>query len=286
MGFRRLLRRGGAALCALLLLFSAPGAQAAGDSVHILLIGVDGRAEEGRGRSDAVLLCSFVPESGRVVLTSFLRDLYVPIPGHGSNRLNAAYAIGGRKLLQETLEARFGLELQGSVEVDFDRFPRLIDALGGVELELRADEAEHINHSFPGSDLTEGRSKLNGEQALCFARIRSLDADGDFSRTRRHQAILRALLAEWRQADTGELLELAGPVIGMVSTDLSPVQLLGWVFRLAPSMGRLNLSTAQIPAPGTYRLRTIRGMAVLEADWERNIAALHASLKKGLQSGA
>ena len=204
MNWRRRLCRGWGALCALLLLLACvPGARAAGEPVHILLVGVDGRTEEGRNRSDAILLCSFVPGSGRVVMTSFLRDLYIPIPGHGSNRLNAAYAIGGRQLLRETLQTRFGLELQGSVELDFEGFPRLIDALGGVELELRADEAEHINRSCPGSALTHGKRKLNGEQALCFARIRTLDADGDFSRTLRQQAILRALLEEWRQADTG-----------------------------------------------------------------------------------
>lgn len=283
MNWRRRLCRGWGALCALLLLLvCVPGARAAGEPVHILLVGVDGRTEEGRNRSDAILLCSFVPGSGRVVMTSFLRDLYIPIPGHGSNRLNAAYAIGGRQLLRETLQARFGLELQGSVELDFEGFPRLIDALGGVELELRADEAEHINRSCPGSALTQGKRKLNGEQALCFARIRTLDADGDFSRTLRQQAILRALLAEWWQADTGELLELAGQVMGMVSTDISPVQLLGWIFQMAPVLNRLEVSAMQIPVPGTYRFRTVRGMAVLEADWEPNIAALQRLLEKGL----
>lgn len=283
MNWKRRFCRGCGAACALVaLLACVPGARAVEEPVHILLVGVDGRTEEGRSRSDAVLLCSFVPGSGRVAMTSFLRDLYLAIPGHGSNRLNAAYAIGGRKLLRETLQERFGLELQGCVEVDFEGFPRLIDALGGVELELRADEAAHINRSCPGSSLTQGRRRLNGEQALCFARIRTLDADGDFSRTRRQQAILRALLDEWRQADTGELLELAGPVLGMVSTDLSPVQLLGWIFQMAPVLNQLEVSTIQIPVPGTYRFREVRGMAVLEADWEPNIAALHRFLEKGL----
>lgn len=285
MNWRRMLRGFGAAVCAAALVISVPGARAAEEPVHILLIGADVRAEEGLGRSDAVLLCSFIPGSGRVVLTSFLRDLYIPIPGHGSSRLNAAYAIGGQELLRETLEEQFGLEIQGSVEVDFDRFPRLIDLLGGVELELRADEAEHINRSCPGSALTRGRNRLNGQQALCFARIRTLDADGDFSRTRRQQRLLRALLERWRQADAGALLELAGTVMETVSTDLSPVQLLGWVFRMAPVLGSLEVSSLQIPAAGTYRFRRLRGMDVLEADWQRNIALLRSSLKNGLSDG-
>ncbi|MGN0999268.1 MAG: LCP family protein [Faecousia sp.] len=273
-----------AVMCAAALLIGAPEARAAEEPVHILLIGVDGR-EEGRGRSDAVLLCSFVPGGGRVVMTSFLRDLYIPIPGHGHNRLNAAYAIGGRKLLRETLEAQFGLDIRGSVEVDFERFPQLIDVLGGVELELRADEAEYICRSCPGSHLIRGRNTLSGAEALCFARIRTLDADGDFSRTRRQQRILRALLDRWRQADAGELLELAGEAMGMVTTDLNPVQLLSWVFRMAPTLENLEVTAFQVPAAGTYRFRRVRGMDVLEADWQRNIAALRACIDQQLPKG-
>lgn len=281
MNWKGLLCRGTAALCALLLT-GVPRVEAAEEPVHVLLIGVDRAEQQGPGRSDAVLLCSFLPEQGRIVLTSFLRDLYIPIPGHGRNRLNAAYALGGRKLLERTLEERFGLELRGSVEVDFSRFPKLIDKLGGVELELRADEAERINKSCPGSALCQGLTRLNGEQALCYARLRTLDADGDFSRTGRQQKILRCLLAQWQQAEAGALLEMLPQLTQMVSTDLSPVEILGWIFQMAPARDRLCLSSARIPAPGTYRFRTIRGMAVLEADWEENTAALHRALDKGL----
>ena len=280
MNWKEILRRSAAVVCAAALLCAAPRARAAEEPVHLLLIGVDGRSEEARGRSDAVLLCSFVPGDGRVVMTSFLRDLYISIPGHGSNRLNAAYAMGGAELLRETLEQRFNLPIRGSVEVDFDRFPGLIDQLGGVELELRADEAELIRQNCPGSSLTPGRNRLNGQQTLCFARIRTLDADGDFSRTRRQQQILRALLERWRRADAGELLKLAGAVMGMVSTDLNPVQLLSWVLRMAPEMESLEVFAIRIPAAGTYRFCRVRGMDVLVADWERNTAVLRESLEK------
>lgn len=280
MHWRKVLRRGASVIFAAVLIFAAPGARAAQEPVHILLIGVDSHGQTGRGRSDAMLLCSFVPGSGRVAMTSFLRDLYVPIPGHGSNRLNAAYAMGGRKLLRETLAEQFGLDIQGSVEVELDRFPGLIDALGGVALELRPDEAAYVNRGCPGSALIPGENMLNGQQALCFARIRTLDSDGDFSRTRRQQRILRALLDAWRQADGGELLELAGTVMGMVSTDLSPVQLLEWVFRMAPSLKDLEVSALQIPAPGTYHDRSVGGMDVLEADRAQNAALLHGFLEK------
>lgn len=285
MNLRGSLRRLAAAVCAVLILSCVPGARAAGEPVHLLLIGVDSGSGQPGGRADAIVLCSFVPETGRMVLTSFLRDLYVPIPGHGCNRLNAAYALGGSRLLEETLEDRLGWELSGSVEVDFERFPRLIDALGGVELELRSDEAAHINRELPGSLLSPGRNRLNGEQTLCFARIRKLDADGDFSRTQRQQAILRALLEERHRAKARELAELAGAILDMVSTDVNPVQLLGWAFRMAPALENLTLSSARIPVKGSFRFRTVRGMSVLEADWELNTAALRRLLEEELQVG-
>ena len=268
-------KRGIAAVAlAAVLVGAAPGAGAAEDWVHVLLIGADG-AEEAVSRADTVLLCSFRPGADVVVLTSFLRDLYVPIPGHGSNRLNAAYALGGETLLRQTLERQFGLTIRGCVRADFTGFPRVIDALGGVKLQLRQDEANLINDRCPGSALTGGEAVLNGSQALCYARIRTLDADGDFSRTRRQQRLVRSLLG---QARGWQLMSLTRQVLPLLRTDIDPVQLLGWVLRMAPQADRLRITSVQIPAPGTYRSRTIRGMAVLEADRERNAAFLRKTL--------
>ena len=100
-------------------------------SINILLVGQDKREGEQGNRSDSMILCTFNPGAGKLYMTSFLRDLYVPIPGHGRNRINAAYAFGGIKLLQRTLEENFDLEIDGCVEVDFGQFAEIIDALGG-----------------------------------------------------------------------------------------------------------------------------------------------------------
>lgn len=271
MGWRRGIV---AVVVAAVLIGAAPGAGAAEDWVHVLLIGADGTGEEAC-RADTVLLCSFRPGTDAVVLTSFLRDLYIPIPGHGSNRLNAAYALGGEALLRRTLERQFGLTIRGCVRADFTGFPRVIDALGGAKLNLRQDEADLINECCSGSMLTAGEAVLNGEQALCFVRIRVLDADGDFSRTRRQQRLLRSLLG---QAQGWQLVSLARQVLPLLRTDIDPVQLLGWGLRMAPQADRLRVHAIQIPAPGTYRASTVRGMAVLEADWEENASFLRQTL--------
>ena len=115
-------RRAVAALVLLCLTFgSVPAARAAeAETVDILLIGLDGREGISGNRSDTVILCSFNPGTRTLSMVSFLRDLYLPIPGRGSDRLNAAYAYGGSKLLRQTLEQNFGLDIDGYVEVDFE----------------------------------------------------------------------------------------------------------------------------------------------------------------------
>ncbi|MFQ9799037.1 MAG: LCP family protein [Clostridia bacterium] len=99
--------------------------------VNILLIGQDRREGEGRQRSDSMILATINKKSQSIYLTSFMRDMYVPIPGYSDNRINAAYAFGGMDLLDDTIETNFGIHIDGNVEVDFSGFKTLIDMMGG-----------------------------------------------------------------------------------------------------------------------------------------------------------
>lgn len=233
--------------------------------VNILLIGQDSREGESQARSDSMILCTLDREADRLTTTSFLRDLYLPIPGHGSNRINAAYSFGGMPLLEQTLEENFGITIDGAIEVDFQQFSGIIDMLGGVSIELRQDEAEFLNRET-GSDLTEGTHTLTGHQALTYSRIRSLDRDGDFSRTSRQRKVLQALLEGFRSAKPSELLSLARQLLPMISTDLNQGQLLMLALEIAPQLSGLQMSSQRIPADGTFFDDTIDGMQVLVAD--------------------
>ena len=245
--------------------------------VNILLIGQDRREGEERARSDSMILCTFNKKTQQVIMTSFLRDLYVTIPGHGANRINAAYAAGGMELLDKTLEENFGLHIDGNVEVDFDRFAEIIDLLGGVELELRQDEADFINEET-GSSLTAGWQRLAGEQALMYSRIRKLDADGDFSRTNRQRKVMSALLSAYRGSGAGTMVSLLKQVLPMLDTDLGNMKLLMLAAELAPMLGSAEIVSQHVPAPGTYPDQTIDGMAVLVPDKE----AIQTMLEKTL----
>lgn len=244
--------------------------------VHILLIGQDRLAGEERARSDSMILCDFDPKNGTITITSFLRDLYVPIPGHGSNRLNAAYALGGMSLLEQTLEENFGVTIDGCVEVDFQAFPQVVDLLGGVSISLRADEAEAINGSL-GCALTEGEHILTGDQALAYARLRKLDADGDFSRTQRQRTLLTSLLEGCREMEPVSALLLLEKVLPLLTTDLTGPQLVKTGLSLVPILKNAQVVTRHIPADGTYESKSIDGMSVLVPDLEANRGLLAGS---------
>ena len=279
---KKLLRRASAAALALILLIGiAPRAGAEEGRIDILLIGLDRRPGEAGGRSDAVILCSCDPAAGELQLVSFLRDLWLPIPGHGSGRLNAAYAYGGRDLLKQTLSENFGVEADGCIEVDFGQFAYLVDALGGVRLTLRDDEAARIRSVVPGSQVTSGEQWLTGEEALCYSRIRDLDPDGDQSRTRRQRALLLGILETWKTADLGKMLKVMRRILPMVSTDLSPLEIMDWVLTSSPKRAELVTGSFQIPAPGTVWDENIRGMAVLVCDIEANRKLLREVLNVG-----
>ena len=246
------------------------------DLIHILLVGRD-ESQDAVSRSDSMILCSFQPDTNRIVLTSFLRDLYVPIPGREDNRINAAYACGGLSLLKQTVEENFDLDIDGCIDVDFSQFSQIIDILGGVTLELRQDEADAINARVEG-DLTEGTHLLSGEQALAYSRIRNLDSDGDFSRTGRQRKLLTSLLDSYRSANLLTILSLLTQALPMLSTDLENRQIIALAAKLYPFLHDPVVVSQRLPADGTYTYRRIRGMEVLTADMATLREQLHQSL--------
>ena len=240
---------------------------AGSDLLNILLIGQDAREGESQARSDSMILCTYNKATQDLTMTSFLRDLYVPIPGHGSNRINAAYSFGGTPLLKKTIDQNFHVAIDGTIEVDFTHFSDIIDQLGGVEIELRQDEADVINQQT-GSSLTEGVQWLDGFQALTYSRIRSLDIDGDFSRTNRQRKVINALIDSLRGISLKEMTPVIGKILPMLTTDLNRGQLLLYALEILPHLSQIDIHSQKIPADGTFTDKTIDGMSVLVADME------------------
>lgn len=247
------------------------------DVTNILLIGQDQTEGDGPSRSDSMILCTFNKKTKQLTMTSFLRDLYVSIPGFGSNRINAAYAFGGMELLDKTLEENFGVQVDANVEVDFAQFADIVDALGGVEVELRADEAKVIREET-GTEVYEGRQTLNGAQTLTYSRIRKLDADGDFSRTNRQRKVMSAILDSYKTADMKTILSLADDLLPMVNTDMNPMEMVKYAVELFPILSEAQVVSQHIPADGTYENRKINEMSVLVADMEATRQLLHETV--------
>ena len=233
--------------------------------INFMLIGQDRRPGESRQRSDVMILCTINTETKELTLTSFMRDMYVQIPGYKDNKMNAAYSIGGMKLLDKCLETNFGVYVDGSFEVDFDRFVELVDLVGGVDVYLSNSEANHlIAH---GHDVHAGLCHLNGDAALAYSRNRSV-GNSDFSRTERQRKVLGALLEKCRGMSVIQLKSLVEKALPMLTTNLSNREILNYMGEILPILGDLKAKNQRIPADGTFYDSYISGVgSVLVPGW-------------------
>jgi LCP family protein required for cell wall assembly len=148
-----------------------------------------GTGHTGGQRTDSIMLLH-IPGSGDPTLVSIPRDSYVTIPGHGSNKINAAFSFGGAKLLTQTVENATGLHVDGYLEIGFVGFVDVVDAVGGVHMCL--DKA--MNDKDAHVDLKAGCQELNGKQALGFVRARHSQARGDLDRVEHQRQLVAAVM--------------------------------------------------------------------------------------------
>lgn len=241
----------------------------------LLLIGTDATTEEETGRSDAMVLLRLDAEAGEIRLISFLRDLYVRIPGHGRNRLNAAYVFGGAELLMDTLEENFGVRADAWAEVDFSRLVKVIDRIGGVEAEVSEAERRQLNGILAhyNRDVGDGEKDgllkqtglvtLTGKQALCYSRIRKID--GDFQRTSRQREVIEGAFRKVTALDAWSLMVLAVENLDAVKTNLSAWE----IIRLIPMALRArnaSFASMTVPMEGAWQDKKVNGMQVLSVD--------------------
>jgi len=234
-----------------------------------------------------MILCTINLSNKTLTMTSFMRDMYVQIPGYSSNRINASYAFGGIKLLNDCLKKNFDIDVQGNVEIDFFGFMDVIDYLGGVEIELTAEEARYLNRrgNWDIEDnagtwsLQEGVNLLNGSQAVAYSRIRQI-GNGDFGRTNRQRTLLNKILGMVGQMSATQVNGLLEVVLPLITTDLTNAEIMGYVVKLFPLLTELKIESQQIPAEGTYSMSMISGMSVLVPDITENCEILAEIMKE------
>lgn len=241
-----------------------------GDSeniINILLVGQDTYSMEYRSRTDSMILCTINKQEKTLTMTSFMRDMYVKIPNYYNQRLNVAYAVGGFEALYDTLEYNFGVRVDQGIAVNFESFQEVVDAVGGVDVELTSSEASHLNGKY-GFALSSGMNHLNGAEALQYSRIRKLDSD--FNRTNRQRTVMTAVVEKAKTLSLGELYSLVGVLIPMVVTDMSNDEILNTAIDLAPLLSDLKIVTQRIPTDDGYYSTMVSGMSVLVPDLDTN----------------
>lgn len=230
-------------------------------------------------RSDTLMLLCVNTESEEVFLFSIPRDTRLSIPGVGEDKVNHAYARGGIALLKRTVEEALGMKIPYFVEISYDGFERVIDALGGVEMEVEkplryVDKAQNLYINIPA-----GKQVLDGEKALQYVRFRH-DSLGDIGRIQRQQSFVKALLAKMDDPSlfmnvTSVIEELKKSVNTNLSTE-NVVQLALW-FR---GLKEKKLKTEIMSGEPVY----INGVSFWEPDLVAFRQHVHNFLSKGKES--
>jgi len=258
---------------------------------HILLIGIDARPGQKTGRSDTMMLLTIDAKNKCLKLTSFMRDLYVEIPGRKNNRLNSAYVFGGPDLLIKTLKKNFGVKVDYYAAVNFSLLADLIDQIGGLTLNIESEkQMKYINlvikednvvlkKAYPKKGIKTndnlltktGLQVLNGRQAQAYARYRK--GSSDFERTQRQREVILKAIDKVRGMSMLEIGKLAMANLDQVTTNMTVADIL----RLAPAAFQLKdteVKQLRIPIDNGYSSKTISGMAVLVPNRSKNVKAL------------
>jgi LCP family protein required for cell wall assembly len=194
---------------------------------NILLLGSDARSRQKLFRTDTIILAILNTEKGTVSLLSFPRDLYVQIPGWGTDRINTAWERGGFKMLADTLKFNFGLQVDHYVVINFASFKKIVDSLGGLEVNV----GEPLTDRYGGRGtitIRKGPQNMNADMVLWY--VRSRKTTNDFARNRRQQEILLALGEKMLSMDAiRRAPELYSAYKESVTTDLRLLDMLSFL---------------------------------------------------------
>ena len=250
---------------------------------NIALFGLDNRSSNNydTGNSDVIMIASINNETKDIKLVSVYRDTYLSIGNGSYHKSNAAYAHGGAKQAVQMLNSNLDLDIKEYVCVDWAAMVKVIDDLGGLDLEITEGEMNQINKYKHDIDKVTGKSTpsvtqyglvhLDGTQATTYARIRKLAGD-DFKRASRQRIVLQAIMEKAKKADFATLTNICNSVIDDISTSLSITQILA----LAKNVGSYSIkSTTGFPFELTTENLSGSGDTVIPADLATNVKELH-----------
>lgn len=214
----------------------AAGVKADESITNIALFGLDTREGDTQSHSDCMMIVSVDNTRGKIKLISLMRDSLVNIDGHGEDKLNASYFLGGPSLAIRTINENFGTDITEYIAVNFEQLVEIIDALGGVEINVETtEELLELNRvirdygieqgkEFAGVEKT-GLQTLDGVQALCYGRIRKGGTGDDWARVERQSIVLEAMFTKVQEMSASKLIGLMQKLVPYVTTSLSPTEM-------------------------------------------------------------
>jgi LCP family protein required for cell wall assembly len=255
----------------------------ASNRVNVLLAGIDRRGGTGWGyRTDTIIVVTVDLDDRTVGMLSIPRDLQLPIPGNGEDRINTAnvwgyeydYPGGGPALLKRTIEANFDIPLDYYIMVDFQGFKQIVDTLGGVDVDVPValhdteypDPRPGDPHAFKTIHFDAGRQTMDGTRALEYARSRM--STSDFDRAKRQQLILIAIRDKALNLNLlPKFPSMASAMANNVKTDMTMEEMVE-LAKLAPQVDVANINQVVLEKPLVYAFRTEKGAAVQLPKWE------------------
>lgn len=256
--------------------------------INIALFGLDRRNSNDKvSRSDSIMVATLDFKHKKLKLTSIMRDTFVEIDGRGEDKLNHAYAYGGAPLAIKTINENYGLDIRNYVTVDFYMLQDLINAIGGVELDIKKEEIPLLNKHMQeiadkkGQKATivtdEGKQLLTGEQAVAYARIRYV-GNGDFERTERQQKVMESMIQKVKGLSKLELTSLFIKISPYIETSLKKEEIINmaWSYLMTDS---ITLEKMRYPLDGTWSADyTDKGAWVMKSDMAKQKQSIQSYL--------
>ena len=248
------------------------------DILTIALFGSDSRdtSDMSSGRADSIIIASLNPKDKSIKLLSIPRDTYVKIPGYGYDKINHSYAYGGEQLVIKTINSNFGLAITEYATVDFVGLANIINAMGGIEMEISKEERDVLNtylkeiYGLEGKSyslMTEyGKVVLNGEQAVAHCRNRYVGSD--FTRAQRQRDVITATINKASTMTVDKALGIIDVALAQITTNIDVTSYLGKITNIVTNLSEYknNIISAQVPDTSIGYDKMIDGVYYFAAD--------------------
>lgn len=256
--------------------------------INIALFAVDRRTEQEAGNSDVVMIISIDQLNGKIKMASIMRDTYVKIEGKGMDKINAAYAIGGPQLAIKTINQNFDLDIKDYMNVDFYGAAKIVDALGGIMVNVKTEELPYLNNYLDELAIYEkipavhvqdpGLQKLNGKQTAAYTRIRAV-GKGDYERTERQRSVLVSIFDKLKGSGQEIFPVFASQVLPNIETSMANFTLLNFAGSILNSKNK-TIEQARFPLDKEGVGKRINNIWYLTTDLKTTTSSLHNFIYK------